>query len=72
MRSTAKTRALFGLSEWLIYGYRYYYGIMPLIGCIVSLYLAFKAELKQVALLAALISFMAILFSIFSIWRLFI
>ncbi|WP_407556738.1 hypothetical protein [Winogradskyella sp. 4-2091] len=72
IRTTGKTRALFGLSEWLVYGYRHYYGIIPIIGFIVSLFLAYKIEIRKIALVAALISLVTIIFSIFSVWRLFL
>ncbi|MUU78374.1 hypothetical protein [Winogradskyella endarachnes] len=70
--STGKNRALFGLTEFLRYGHKYYYGILPAIGFIVSIIVAIKHRIKELALVAALISLVAIILSIFSIWRWFI
>lgn len=71
--SHGKTRALFGLNELFQYGYKFYFGILPLAGLVASLFIATtNKNIRSVSLLAALISFIAILFSVFSVWRLFI
>lgn len=70
--STGKNRALFGLTELLSYSFKYYYGILPTIGFIVSIIIAIKDRIKELALVAALISLAAIILSVFSIWRMFI
>ncbi|NRD24161.1 hypothetical protein HNV10_12950 [Winogradskyella litoriviva] len=70
--STGKNRALFGLTELLSYSFKYYYGIPPAIGFIVSIIIAIKDRIKELALVAVLISLAAIIISVFSIWRMFI
>lgn len=70
--STGKERALFGLTEFFSYSHKYYYGILPAIGFIVSIIIAIKDRIKELALVASLISLIAIILSIFSIWRWFI
>ena len=67
-----KTKALFGLTEAFKYGYRYYLGIFPLIGLVISLILTRNKEVRIISLLACTISLLALLFSLLSVWRIFI
>jgi hypothetical protein len=71
MQSTGKTRALFGLSE-LKFSYRYYLGILSLIGFIISANYLRKKENPILLSIAMLISMLATSISFFRIWRIFI
>ena len=71
IQSTGKTRALFGLSE-LKYSYKYYLGILSLIGFIIAAIYLRKKENRLLVSIAMLISILAIIMSLFRIWRIFI
>jgi hypothetical protein len=71
IQSTEKTRALFGLSE-LKFSYRYYLGILSLIGFIISANYLRKKENRILVSIAMLISILAMIVSFFRIWRIFI
>ncbi len=71
IQSTGKTRALFGLSE-LKFIYRYYLGILSLIGFIISVNYLRKKENRILVSIAMLISILAMIVSFFRIWRIFI
>lgn len=71
IRSTGKTRALFGLSE-LKYSYKYYLGIISLIGFLISANYLRKKENILLLSIAMSISILAIIISFFRIWRIFI
>lgn len=71
IQSTGKTRALFGLSE-LKFSYRYFLGILSLIGFIISANYLRKKENRLLVSIAMLISILAIITSFFRIWRIFI
>lgn len=70
--STGKNRAYFGLTELFKYSYRYYLGIIPLIGLIISILFSINKLLRKASLIAGVISLIALLFSVLSIWRVFI
>lgn len=71
IQSTGKTRALFGLSE-LKFSYKYYFGIISLIGFIISANYLRKKENRLLVSIAMLISILAMIMSFFRIWRIFI
>lgn len=71
IQSTGKTRALFRLSE-LKFSYKYYFGIISLIGFIVSTNYLRKKENRFLVSIAMLISILAMIISFFRIWRIFI
>ena len=71
IHSTGKTRALFGLSE-LKFSYKYYFGIISLIGFIISANYLRKKENRLLVSIAMLISILATIISFFRIWRIFI
>ena len=71
IQSTGKTRALFGLSE-LKFSYRFYFGILSLIGFLISANYLRKKENRILVLFAMLISILATIISFFRIWRIFI
>jgi hypothetical protein len=68
LSSDGKTKAFFGLSELLRFGYQYYVGIIG----IVSLTFAIISLEKGKNLIGIFLSLLAILFVFFRIWRLFI
>lgn len=72
MDSTGKNRALFGLTEAFQYGYRYYLGIIPLIGAIISLIFLKNKQVRKYSILSFIISLVTLLFAFFSIWRVFV
>lgn len=72
LNSGGKERALFGIKILTTYSYKFVIGIIPLVGFITSLFIAREKEIRTIALYCALVSFISILFSFVSIWRLFI
>ncbi|GFZ78311.1 hypothetical protein GCM10011531_04810 [Aquaticitalea lipolytica] len=70
--ASGKTQALFGINELLQYGYKKLFGVFPLIGLILSLYISRNKDIRFMSLFAALVSLITVIFSVFSIWRVFI
>ena len=71
IQSTGKTRALFGLSE-LKFSSKYYFGILCLIGFLISANYLRKKENRLLVSIAMLISILAMIMLFFRIWRIFI
>lgn len=70
--STGKSRGLFGLKEMFQYSYRKYFTILPLFAVAISLFYTKYEELRFLSLTITLVSIMAIIFSLFSVWKLYI
>lgn len=70
--SSGKTQGLFGLNELLQFGYRKLFAILPTVGLILSLNNIRHKDHRFLSISTALISIMAIVFSIYNVWRLFI
>ena len=70
--STGKSRGLFGLTEAFQYSYRKYFAILPLFAIAISLFYTKYQELRFLSLTITLISILVIIFSLFSVWRLYI
>ena len=70
--TSGKNRALFGLTLILKYDYKYYLGFITIIGFIVSLLIALKKNTKKLALIATVVSLIAVIFSYTEVWKIFI
>jgi len=70
--ATGKSRMLLGLREAINYSNRKYFAVYPVFAIPISLYKSKFEELRFLSLTITLISIMAIICSLFRVWRLFI
>ncbi len=67
LKADGKTRALFGLTELLNYGYQYYIAVLGLFALISALFATAPANKKIIALVLSILS---IAFVFARVWRL--
>ena len=72
INSNNKEKGLFEIKLMTTYSYRLYIGIIPLIGLISSIIKINKKETRTIYLFSALVSLIAVTFSILNIWSYFI
>jgi hypothetical protein len=70
--SKGKTRALFGLKELLNYNYKRYFAIIPFIGFPIAIISTRIKLIRSISIIAALISLLAVILSLTSVWRIFV
>ena len=72
LSSDGKTRALFGLVEYLSFGYRYYFIVPGIAALVIGIMAVRRKELKRLAVAAIAFAGISILVVVFPTWRLFI
>ena len=72
IRATGKTRALFGLTELLTFGYQYYIALIGIVAFILAVLSLKNDRQHNKRLMAVLLSIVAIAVVFVRIWRVFI
>ena len=72
LRSDGKTRALFGIKEWLQFGYQYYVVILAIISFIFAILVIKENNQRSKKVTALLLCLLAITIVFVRIWKVFI
>lgn len=71
LAADGKTRALFGIIEWLNYGYRYYFILLSIGAIIFAIKGSMRKETKVLNRIAYALSVLSVILIFFRLWMIF-